>query len=241
MATARNRLTQLMENPNSFTGSPGFQFRMDQGTSAVNRSAAARGMRGSGNALAELMRVGQGMASEEYGAEADRRFRAAGLEQEGDQFDRDLALRGELGRGELGLGRDRLALDDRLGTGRLDIDRTRAGTERDLGFGRLDIDRTRAGTERDLGFGRLNLDRDLGTGRLSLDRDRMDRDFGLGLGRLDLDRDRSDRDFELGMGTLDVNRYNSRTSRGDARSRDFERREQLRRSRPRNPYTWEYE
>lgn len=47
--------------------SPGYQFRLDQGNQAINRSAAAKGMLGSGNTLAELAKYGQGMASTEYG------------------------------------------------------------------------------------------------------------------------------------------------------------------------------
>lgn len=47
--------------------SPGYQFRLDQGNQAINRSAAAKGMLGSGNTLAELARYGQGYASNEYG------------------------------------------------------------------------------------------------------------------------------------------------------------------------------
>lgn len=70
--TAQNQLMGLGgENPEeqlaALINSPGYQFRLDQGNQAINRSAAAKGMLNSGNVLAELARYGQGMASTEYG------------------------------------------------------------------------------------------------------------------------------------------------------------------------------
>lgn len=51
----------------SFRTSPGYDFRMDQGTQAVDRSAASRGMLGSGATLKALTQYGQGLADQEYG------------------------------------------------------------------------------------------------------------------------------------------------------------------------------
>src|SRR5574343_172313 len=70
--TAQNQLMGLGgESPEAqlaaLINSPGYQFRLDQGNQAINRSAAAKGMLGSGNVLAELAKYGQGMASTEYG------------------------------------------------------------------------------------------------------------------------------------------------------------------------------
>ena len=50
-----------------FEASPGYQFRMDQGTKAVERSAAARGSLQSGATMKALQREGQGEASQEFG------------------------------------------------------------------------------------------------------------------------------------------------------------------------------
>ena len=50
---------------------PGFQFRLQQGTEAINRAAAARGGALGGGVLKELSRYGQGLASDE----ADRAYR----------------------------------------------------------------------------------------------------------------------------------------------------------------------
>ncbi len=171
MATnARNYLRTLMESPGSYSGSPGFQFGLDQGQQAIGRRANAGGMRGSGNVLAALAQHAVGTAQQGYGDEVQRRIQAAGLEQQGELAGNSLALEGELGRGRLALddklGAGRLALEDRLGTGALDVNRGRLGLEGELGRGRLEQDRL--GSERDFGLGlfRANTERDLGQGEL---------------------------------------------------------------------------
>lgn len=66
------RLNSLMSDPNSISNSAAYKFRLDQGNQAIQRSAAAKGMLGSGNTLAELLKYGQGEASQEYGNEVGR-------------------------------------------------------------------------------------------------------------------------------------------------------------------------
>ena len=66
------RLQQLVNDPNSISDSNAYNFRFNQGQQALERSAAAKGMLGSGNTLAALAQYGQGMASDEYGAEVGR-------------------------------------------------------------------------------------------------------------------------------------------------------------------------
>jgi len=68
----QNQLNALMQNPSSIQNDPSYQFRLQGGEQAINRSAAARGMGNSGNVLAELTKYGQGMASEEYGNQFNR-------------------------------------------------------------------------------------------------------------------------------------------------------------------------
>jgi len=85
--TARNRLMQLLglstggEGNGSlmkdfsmadFQADPGYQFRMDQGQQALERSAAARGGLLSGAALKDTARFSQGLASQDYQAAFDR-------------------------------------------------------------------------------------------------------------------------------------------------------------------------
>ena len=53
-------------NPSDLQNDPGYQFRLAQGSQAVQRSAAMNGTLGSGGALASLNAYGQGLAGEEY-------------------------------------------------------------------------------------------------------------------------------------------------------------------------------
>jgi hypothetical protein len=50
-----------------FETSPGYQFRMDEGMKALDRSAASRGLLRSGAQQKAINTFGQGIASEEYG------------------------------------------------------------------------------------------------------------------------------------------------------------------------------
>ena len=76
-----NRLRTLMTDPTAFERTPGFKAALDTGTQAIQRSFAARGMGNSGNVLAELMKYGTGLASQEYGSQVNRLSRLAQDEQ----------------------------------------------------------------------------------------------------------------------------------------------------------------
>lgn len=62
----RDQLALLMSNPGSMESSPVYQAMAEAGMNNVNRTAAAKGMLGSGNRLSELMKVGQDTASRYY-------------------------------------------------------------------------------------------------------------------------------------------------------------------------------
>jgi hypothetical protein len=49
-----------------FRDSTGYQFRMDEGVDAIQGSRAARGILNSGASSKELMKYGQGLASQEF-------------------------------------------------------------------------------------------------------------------------------------------------------------------------------
>jgi murein L,D-transpeptidase YcbB/YkuD len=68
-----------------FQADPGYQFRMDEGQKALERSAAAKGGMMSGGTLKAISKYGQGVASQEYqsaydrfNADRDRRFNRLG-------------------------------------------------------------------------------------------------------------------------------------------------------------------
>lgn len=65
----------------AFTASPGYQFRLDEGMKAIERSAAARGGLRSGATMKSLGDYAQGQASQEYGNEWNRMAGLAGVGQ----------------------------------------------------------------------------------------------------------------------------------------------------------------
>ena len=66
------RLNALLDNPDSIANTGAYKFAFKQGNEAVNRNLAAKGLLKSGNRLSALAEFGQGLASQQYGAEADR-------------------------------------------------------------------------------------------------------------------------------------------------------------------------
>lgn len=62
-----------------FETTPGYQFRMDEGMKALDRSAASRGLLRSGAQQKAITAFGQGIASEEYGNYMNNLFTAAGM------------------------------------------------------------------------------------------------------------------------------------------------------------------
>jgi hypothetical protein len=68
----QSQLQGLLSDPSKIQQTPGYQFAVDQGNQAINRSAAAKGMLNSGGVLAELAKYGQGMASQQYDTQTNR-------------------------------------------------------------------------------------------------------------------------------------------------------------------------
>lgn len=71
LAGVGNRLTEIMSSPEAANRllqiDPGYQFRLQQGQQALERSAAARGGLLSGRALKDTADFSQGLASQEFG------------------------------------------------------------------------------------------------------------------------------------------------------------------------------
>lgn len=59
---------------NNWQQDPGYQFRLQEGMKAIEGSAAAKGMLNSSGTMKNLMRYGQGLASDEYGKIYDREY-----------------------------------------------------------------------------------------------------------------------------------------------------------------------
>ena len=75
------QLGQLMTDPSYIKQRPSYQFAMSEGLEAVNRRMAARGHARSGNLYHELMNRASGIASQEFGAEANRLGVFSGLDR----------------------------------------------------------------------------------------------------------------------------------------------------------------
>lgn len=79
---ALGRLTGAMAgNQDQFKASPGYDFRLSQGVQAAERSAAARGLLGSGATMKAVQRYGEGLASSEYNNWFNQNLGLAGLGQ----------------------------------------------------------------------------------------------------------------------------------------------------------------
>lgn len=65
----------------AFTNSPGYQFALDQGQQSLQRQLAASGMSGSGAAMKEAQRYGQGVAGQQFGGYMNRLANLAGVGQ----------------------------------------------------------------------------------------------------------------------------------------------------------------
>lgn len=82
----RDKLKGMADGSEDFVSNdPSYKFRFAQGQQAAERSLASRGLLNSGNAALELQSYGQGMASQEYGAQFNRML--SGLEGVGKQYD----------------------------------------------------------------------------------------------------------------------------------------------------------
>jgi len=77
------KIQGLLQNPNSITQDPGYQFGLDQGSKALQNSATARGMTYSGQQGKALQRYGQDYAGTKLNDSFNRLTAAAGLGQVG--------------------------------------------------------------------------------------------------------------------------------------------------------------
>ena len=137
----KNQLNTLLTNPNSFSGTPGYQFALDQGMQGVERSNSAS--RNSGNALAALAKYGTGLAQQDYGNQVDRLGKLSGQQDQFNINNEQNRLTGENNTNQYNLGGQRNANDAtnnqnnyQLGLGRNANDANRADQEFGLGMQR---------------------------------------------------------------------------------------------------------
>lgn len=80
--SALSRLEKLNAGDfSAFTQSPDYQFALGQGIEGINRGAASRGALNSGGTDVDLLRYGQGLATQNYGNYYSRLAQLAGMGQ----------------------------------------------------------------------------------------------------------------------------------------------------------------
>lgn len=211
--TYANKLRDLVSNPGSFSGTPGFKFALDTGLDAVNRSNSR--MRGSGNALAALTQYGTGLAQQDYGAEVDRMGRLTGQEQ---QF--------QLGTDANTNNATRTANDFALGS---QANANTAQNNRwnyDLG-GQANANTVqRNAWDYSLGQGRNANDATGNAMQYGVNMTRANNDFTLGNRGADNNALASWLNYDTNQGRNGIDYYNAQTNRGTAQSNDFYRGQQ---------------
>ena len=78
-AGANSALARLLADPSSVRSLPGYQFNLEEGTRAIDRSAAARGMDQSGRTLKDLQRFGTGLADQTLQSQYQRLLGGTGV------------------------------------------------------------------------------------------------------------------------------------------------------------------
>ena len=78
-ATANSALARLLADPSSVRSLPGYSLDLEEGTRAIDRSAAARGMDQSGRTLKDLQRFGTGLADRTLQSQFQRLLGGTGV------------------------------------------------------------------------------------------------------------------------------------------------------------------
>ncbi len=203
LADYQKKLTGLLDDPNSFQKTPGFQFALDTGLQGVNRANSKN--RASGNALAELTKFGTGLASQEYGNQVDRMGRLVGQEQ---QF--------SLGQESNAINRQRSANDFSLGQEQNRLTGQRIGNEFDLG--NRTLSETGRANDQRFGLGMFEATSNANLRGREIDQggQRDWWDYQLGQQRNQQDADQAYNQFQLGADRADLDWMNAGVNRGNA-------------------------
>lgn len=204
----QNQLKNLVTNPSSFQGTPGFQFALNQGLNAVNRSNSA--MRGSGNALAALTNYGTGLANQDYSQYLGQLGQLSGQEQ---NYDLGLAGVNNTAQGNA----------NQLFLGEMNAGNQVNKNNQDfaLGQGQLALGNKQANNQFTLGQGQLGL----GYGQLANSAQNVANNYNLGQGQLANQAQNNWWNYSLGnaqnQNQYNLGMYNAQTNRGNAQSNAF--------------------
>jgi hypothetical protein len=204
----QNELSNLLKNPGSFQGSPGFQFSLDQGLGAVGRSNSR--MRGSGNALAALTNYGTGLAMQDYGNTVDRYGRLLGQEQNYDLGQGQNANQATSIANQFSLGKEQNANQAKSIANQFSLGQSQnanAAHANDQQFG--------------LGMYRAGNDFSLGSEQNANTAQNNWYNYNLGQGQNANTAAANQNNFNLNSGRNDIDWFNAQTGRGTAQSNDY--------------------
>lgn len=218
-----NALKDLLSNPGSFQGTPGFQFALDQGLGAVNRSNSR--MRGSGNALAALTNYASGLATQDYGNQVDRLGRLQGQEQQYDLGQESNRLTGARDANNFTLGSQQNANTLRLGLGQNENAATaNANTAQrnawDYSLGRQQNQNTANANDQQFGLGMYNANNNFALGSQQNQNTANNNwwNYQLGGQQNANTAANNQNNYNLGTGRNAIDWYNAGTNRGQAQS-----------------------
>lgn len=192
--TAGNRLKQLLTDPNSFKGTPGFQFALNTGLDTLDRKNST--IRNTPNALLEAMKYGTGLAQQDYGGEVSRLGQLSGQEQSYD-----------LGLGSEANTAQRTAND--LALGQESNANQRYATDTGAATSRYNTDASTG-----LGYFKTNADFILGQGANNNTAANNQMNYRINQGRNANDAASVFSNYDLGQGRNAVDWYNAGTNRG---------------------------
>ena len=222
----RGQLDNLLTNPGSFSGTPGFQFALDQGMQGVQRSNSAG--RNSGNALAALAKYGTDLAQQDYGNQVDRLGRLSGQQDQFNLGTEQNRLTGENNINNFNLGGQRNVNDANnnekqfaLGIGRNANDATRNANDFSLGQGRNANDANRANQDFGLGIYRAGNDFTLGQGRNANEQQNNWWNHDLGQGRNANEAAQNQNSWNNQQQRNGIDWFRAGTDRGNNMSNDY--------------------
>lgn len=209
----QNQLNQMLTNPSSFQGTPGFQFALNTGLDSVNRSNSA--MRGSGNALAALTQYGTGLAQQDYGNQEKFLGDMSNSQNQYGLGQGALANTANSNANQYSLGQQQNS--NTLALGNAANANTAANNSMNFGLGMY-----QAGNQYDLGLGGLanQAQSNANTAQNNA------WNYNLGVGQNANQSAANQNAFNLGQGQNDINWFGAQTNRGTAESNAYQANQQ---------------
>lgn len=215
----QNQLLQLLQNPGSFSGSPGAQYARDQALEGISRSNSRQ--RGSGNVLAALADRSQGMAMQDYGNQRDFLGRMTGQQQQYDLGAEANRLTGARDANNYSLGSTRNANDLSLGNAQNANTAQRNAWDYSLGSQQNTNQRQTADQQFGLGMYRVGNDFQLGSEQNANTAQNQWWNYDVNKEQNANTASANQNNYNVNQGRNAIDWYNAGTNRGTAMSNDW--------------------